>query len=52
MTLSEVKAYLKIDGNDHDTVIQILLDAAVSKTQDYCSTYWQETEVMEKRTGR
>ena len=51
MTLNEVKAYLKIDGDDHDTVIQILLDAAVSKTQDYCSTYWEETLVTETRVG-
>lgn len=51
MTLNEVKAYLKIDGTDYDVVLQILLDAAVSKTQDYCSTCWEETEITEKRTG-
>lgn len=51
VTLEKLKNYLKVDNTDSDDTLQMLLDAAVRKTQDYCSTYWEETLVTEKRIG-
>ena len=51
VTLEKLKNYLKVDNTDCDDTLQMLLDAAVRKTQDYCSTYWEETLVTETRVG-
>lgn len=51
ITLDQAKEYLRVDGDDNDGIIEILIEAATKKTEDYCSTHWVKRQVTETHIG-
>jgi hypothetical protein len=49
--LETAKTYLKIDNDDSGDVIELLIAAAERKTENYCSTYWEQKEIEETHIG-
>jgi uncharacterized phiE125 gp8 family phage protein len=51
VTLAQVKNYLKIDNSDYDDTLEIMIEAATLKTEDYCATWWLKAETTEEHIG-
>lgn len=51
VTLTEAKNYLRIDGSDDDTTLELMIEMATEKTEDYCSSYWVKRSVTETHIG-
>lgn len=45
VSLEEVKEYLVIDGNDHDTLLARLIEAATVAVEKYCGISLRETAI-------
>lgn len=51
MDLTTVKNYLRVDGDHDDDLLEIYIAAAISKTEDYCSTFWTARDTTETHVG-
>jgi uncharacterized phiE125 gp8 family phage protein len=51
VTLAEAKNFLRIDDSDDDDSLELMLESATEKTEDYCSSYWVKRSVTETHIG-
>lgn len=51
ITLDQVKEYLKINNEDWDNILTLMIPAAIKKTEDHCGRKWLEQEIEETRIG-
>lgn len=51
VTLESAKNFLKVDGNDDDELIELLIETASQKTQDYCNSQWVQKKFTETHIG-
>ena len=51
VSLDKAKRYLRVDGDDNDKTIEILINSATRRTEDYCATLWYQREVTEYHIG-
>jgi hypothetical protein len=51
VTLQDTKGFLKVDSNDDDSLIELLIETASKKTADYCNSQWVMREIEEVHIG-
>lgn len=51
VTLESTKGFLKIDHDDDDALIEMLIETATKKTADYCNSQWVMREFVETHIG-
>lgn len=51
VTLPDTKGFLKVDNNDDDSLIELLIETATKKTADYCNSQWIMREFEETHIG-
>lgn len=51
VTLESTKGFLKIDHDDDDELIELLIETATKKTADYCNSQWVMREFVETHIG-
>lgn len=51
VTLPDTKGFLKVDNNDDDSLIELLIETATKKTADYCNSQWIMREFEEVHIG-
>ncbi len=51
VTLEEAKNFLHVDGDDDDLTLELLIETATAKTEDYCSSCWVKRGITETHIG-
>jgi hypothetical protein len=51
VTLETAKGFLKVDHEDDDALIELLIETASKKTADYCNSQWIQKEFTETHIG-